>query len=256
MVEKSDVFCRGTREQAGKLSGGEIAGFKSERFASGGAEAFEFEDAALGREREASGGFFFVVDNFGEEDFRDGREATAAHLFGVGHQLIEVDFGGGDEGADSAAAFDDAFALERRQCVARGHEADFVEAGEFPFGGDGIAGLEFAGFDDAADRALNAAIRGNTVVALREHFRSSTQHPGSQQPNHTPSLRSARIKTKQPSNGLMEQQTTVAKSLDIHTGFSRPAKSRPPAPRELEIPVIRPGQIPGGKRSTPPQSGE
>jgi hypothetical protein len=161
-------------EQAGKLSGREIAGFEGERLAGSGAEAFELEDAALGREREASGGFFFVVDNFGEEDFGDGREAAAAHLFGVRHQFIEMNFGGGDEGADAAAALDDAFALERCEGMTRGHEADFVETGEFPFGCDGIAGLEFAGFDDAANRALDAAIRGNTVTALREHFRSST----------------------------------------------------------------------------------
>src|ERR1700722_18853528 len=178
-------------EQTGELSGGEVASFESEGFASGGAEALKFEDAALGRKREAGGGFFLVIDNFGEKDFGDGREAATPHLFGVRHQLVEVNFGGGDESADSAAALNDTFALEGCEGVARGHEADFVKAREFAFGGDGVAWLEFAGFDNGADRALNAAIRRNAIVAFGEHLRSSTQRPG-----HTPRLHSVRIRTK------------------------------------------------------------
>jgi len=58
-------------EQAGKLSGGEVAGLKGERFASCGAKPLEFEDAAFGRERKASSGFFFVVNNLGEQDLGD-----------------------------------------------------------------------------------------------------------------------------------------------------------------------------------------
>src|ERR1700722_946223 len=57
---------QGHAEQAGKLGGGEVAGFESERFARGGAEAFELEDAAFWGEREASGGLFFVVDDLRE----------------------------------------------------------------------------------------------------------------------------------------------------------------------------------------------
>ena len=56
-------------EQAGELSGGEVAGFESERFAGGGAKALELKNLALWGEREAGGGFFFVVDNFRKEDF-------------------------------------------------------------------------------------------------------------------------------------------------------------------------------------------
>ena len=153
------------------MGGGEVAGFESKGLAGCGAKAFEFEDAAFGREREARGGFFFVVDDSGEKNFGDGREAAAAHLFGVGHQFIEVDFGGGDESADAAAALDDAFAFERCERVTSGHQADFVQTGELPFGCDRIAGLEVAGFNDAADRALDPAIRGNSIVTLGEHFR-------------------------------------------------------------------------------------
>jgi hypothetical protein len=54
--------------------------------------------------------------------------------------------------------------------MARGHETDFVKTGKFPFGCDGITGFELAGFDDTANRALDTAVRGNTVIfALREH---------------------------------------------------------------------------------------
>jgi hypothetical protein len=62
--------------------------------------------------------------------------------------------------------------------VARGHQADIVETGEFPFGGYDIAGLELAGFNDAADRTLNAAIRGDAVRSFGEHFKSSTAQQG------------------------------------------------------------------------------
>ena len=188
--ERSVLERRG--EQAGELGGREIAGFECEGFAGGAAKTLELEDAALGRKRQARSGFFFVVDNFCEENFRDGREAAAAHLFGVGHQFVEVNFWSGDESADAAAALDDAFAFERSEGVARGHQADFVEAGEFPFGCDRVTRPELAGFDDTANRTLNAAIRGNSIVAFGEHFRSSTQQPG-----HTPRLNSARLKTKQ-----------------------------------------------------------
>ena len=59
-----------------------------------------------------------------------------------------MNFRGGDESADAAAAFDDAFAFERCEGVTRGHEAHVVEAGKFPFGRDNVPGLQLARFDD------------------------------------------------------------------------------------------------------------
>ena len=41
-----------------------LASLEREGFAGGGTKAFELEDAALGRERQASGRLFFIVHNF------------------------------------------------------------------------------------------------------------------------------------------------------------------------------------------------
>ena len=85
-------------------------------------------------------------------------EAEGGHLFGVAEQLVEVNLGRSDEGAGAMAALDDAIAGQLGEGVACGHEADVVDAGELALGRDGVAGLELARVDAAADDVLNPAI--------------------------------------------------------------------------------------------------
>src|SRR6201984_1841355 len=90
-------------------------------------------------------------------------------MFGVAHQLVEVDFGFGDKGADTTAAFNDAFAFEIGEGVARGHEADFVKFGEIALGSNRIARAKVASVNAFANRRLNALIRRNGGVLLGGH---------------------------------------------------------------------------------------
>jgi len=47
-------------------------------------------------------------------------------VLGVAHQLVEMDFGGSDEGASTATPLDHAFSFHACQCMASGHQADLV----------------------------------------------------------------------------------------------------------------------------------
>ena len=161
------IAADGGVEKAGEFSGAEVAGFESEGFAGGVAKALELDDAAGGRKGKARGSFGLGVDELGEENFGTGGEAAAGHLLGVAHQFIEMNFGGGDESADAAAALDEAFAFEGSESVASGHQADLMELGEVALGGDGVTGLEVAGVDALADGVLDALIGGQAVAVFR-----------------------------------------------------------------------------------------
>src|SRR5207302_44239 len=148
----------GLVEQAGKFGGVEVTGLERERLSGSVAEAFEFDDAAVGRKRKARSGFAFVVNDFGKEHFRGGSERARGHLLGVAHELVEVNFRRRDERADAAAAFDEALAFKEDERVARGHEADVMRTREVTLRGNGVAGLQLAGIDALANDALNALI--------------------------------------------------------------------------------------------------
>ena len=133
------------------------------------AEALELDDLGGGWKREPSGGFIFVVEHFGEEHPGAGSEAAAGHLLGVAHQLIEMNFWGGDKSSDAPASLDDAFAFERGKGVARGHQADLMDFGEVALGGYGVTGTQVSGINALADGALNSLVGGQAVAVLRWH---------------------------------------------------------------------------------------
>src|SRR5712691_8254890 len=133
------------------------------------AKALEFDDLAGGWKREPSGGFIFIVEHLGEEHPGAGGEAAAGHLFGVAHQLIEMNFWGGDKRSNAAAALDDTFAFERGQSVARGHKTDLVDFGEVALGGYGVTGTQVSGVNALANGALNSLVGGQAVAVLRWH---------------------------------------------------------------------------------------
>jgi len=157
------IAADGGIEEAGKFGGTEVAGFESEGLAGGVAETLELDDAAGGRKGKTRGGFGLGVDELGEKNFGAGGEAAAGHLLGVAHQFIEMNFGRGDESADTAAALDEAFAFEGGEGVAGGHQADLMELGEVALGGDRVPGLEVAGVDAFADGVLDALVGGDSI---------------------------------------------------------------------------------------------
>ena len=69
-----------------------------------------------------------------------------------------MDFGLGDEGADAAAALNEALAFQKGKGVTRGHETDVMRFGEVALGWDSVAGLKLPGINAFADDALNALI--------------------------------------------------------------------------------------------------
>src|SRR5258708_27709327 len=127
------------------------------------AETLEFYNLAGGWKGEASSGFVFIVEYFGEKHFRAGGEAAASHLLRVAHQFIKVNLGGRDKSSDAAAALDHAFAVERGQGVTRGHEADLVDFGEARVGSDGVTGMQMPGIDALANGALNSLVGGQAA---------------------------------------------------------------------------------------------
>src|SRR5215472_17604133 len=78
-----------------------------------------------------------------------------------------MDFRRGHEGADAAAALDDALALKEGESVARGHEADVMRLGEVALRGNRVAGPQLAGVDALANDALNALIRRQRIRRAR-----------------------------------------------------------------------------------------
>ena len=143
-----------------------MARFQRERFAGGVAQAFELDHAARRREGKPRRGFGLAIKDLGEKDPGGGGQAAAGHLFRIAHQLIEMDFRSGDECADSAAALDDPFALERGERVASGHQADLVNLREVALGSDGVPRLQLPRINALADRALDPLVRRHTVAVL------------------------------------------------------------------------------------------
>src|SRR5260370_28809174 len=143
------------------------------------AETFEFYNLAGGWKGEASSGFVFIVEYFGEEHFRARGEAAASHLLRVAHQFIKVNLGSSDKSSNTAAALDDAFAFEGGESVTRGHEADLVDFGEVAFGSDGVTGMQMPGIDALANGALNSLVGGQAVaVAVLQSHSLSRTSPG------------------------------------------------------------------------------
>src|SRR4029077_1997281 len=130
--------------------------------------------AARGRKREPGGGLAFVLEHFGEEHLGAGGEAAAGHLLGIAHQFIKVNFRRGDKSANAAAAFDDSFAFERGQSVARGHEADLMNLGEVALGGDGVPRMQMPGVDAFTNGALNSLVSRQAVAVLGWHSLSDS----------------------------------------------------------------------------------
>src|SRR5712692_7518952 len=93
-------------------------------------QALGFDDAGGGWKGKPRGSFVFIFEHFGEEHLGAGGEAAAGHLLGIAHQLIKVNFWGGDKSSDAAAALNDSFAFERSKSMACSHEADLMNFGE------------------------------------------------------------------------------------------------------------------------------
>src|SRR6266853_923292 len=159
----------GSVQKPREFSGAEIASLKGKRFTRGMAKALEFDDLCGGGKREASRGFIFVVEHFGEEHPGAGGETATGHLLGVAHQLIEMNFWGGDKSSDAPAPLDDAFAFKGGEGVARGHEADLVDVGEVALGSDGVTGAQITGVNALADGALNSLVGRQAVAVLYWH---------------------------------------------------------------------------------------
>src|SRR5258708_393543 len=142
-------------------------------------ETFEFYNLAGGWKGEASSGFVFIVEYFGEEHFRARGEAAASHLLGVAHQFIKVNFGGSDKSSNTAAALDNAFAFKGGEGVAGGHKADLMNFGEVALGSDGVTGTQITGVNALADGALNSLVGGQAVaVAVLQSHSLSRTSPG------------------------------------------------------------------------------
>src|SRR6266436_380376 len=70
------------------------------------------------------------------------------------------------ERADSAAAFNNAFAFQSGQRVTGGHQADVMYLGEVPFRRDGVACAQLPGFDALANDGLNLLVSRNAIPAF------------------------------------------------------------------------------------------
>src|SRR4029077_19474638 len=166
---KEGIAVKWSREKFGKLSCGNVAGLKRERFFGSVTKALKFDDRFGGGKRQTRGDVGFIVDQFAEKNLGCGNETAPGHLFGVAHQLVEVNFRLRDKSANAAAALDDAFTFEIGECVARGHEADFVKFGEIALGSNRIARAKMASVNAFANGRLNALIRRNGGVLLGGH---------------------------------------------------------------------------------------
>src|SRR5271156_166533 len=97
-------------------------------------------------------------------------QASAGHLLGVTHKLIEVNFWRGHEGSDAAAALHYTLAFEGRQGMASGHQADAMSARQLPFRSYGVTWKQFSCFDALANNAQNPLVRGDpSLRALEPH---------------------------------------------------------------------------------------
>src|SRR6266481_2766781 len=104
-----------------EFNGREVAGFQREGLVGRMPKAFQLDDSGIGRKGQAGCDFLLVMDNFREQDFGTSSETAAGHLFGVAHQLVEVNLGSCYERADAPAALYDTLALQGSQRMARGH---------------------------------------------------------------------------------------------------------------------------------------
>ena len=175
---KERIAVKRSGKQSGKLRRGNLTGLKCERFFRSVTEPQQFDDRLGGRKRQARCDIGFVVDEFSEKNLGCGDKTARGHLFGVAHQLVEMDFRLGDKGADAAAALDDTFAFEISERVARGHEADFVKFGEITLGSNRVAGPELTGVNALANGRLNALVGRNGGVLLGGHAHLSTVKDG------------------------------------------------------------------------------
>src|SRR5258708_4839111 len=112
-------------ERCGKevweLHGREIAGFQREGLVGRVSKTFQLDDSGIGRQGQAGCDFLLVMDNFREQDFGTSGETATGHLFGVAHQLVEVNLGSRYERADAPAALYDTLPLQSSQRMAPGH---------------------------------------------------------------------------------------------------------------------------------------
>src|SRR6202030_3915233 len=104
-------------------------------------------------------------------------QTASAHLFGVTHQFIEMNFRSGDKSADPAAALHQAFALERGKGMASGHQADIMNSSEFSFGGHHVSGAELASVNVASNLFLDPFIRRDSICLLGQHSRFPRRVP-------------------------------------------------------------------------------
>jgi hypothetical protein len=74
-----------------------------------------------------------------------------------------MNFWSRDEGADSAAAFHQTFALERGESVSSGHQADIMNSGEFSFGGHHVSGAELASVNATSNLFLDPFVRRDSI---------------------------------------------------------------------------------------------
>src|SRR5580704_13539438 len=122
-------------------------------------QSFELDDTARGRERKPRRCFILIVDYPRKEHLGARGEPAVRHLFGITHQLVEVDFWCGNKCSDAAAALNDSFPFKGGERVTRGHQAHLMNLGEVAFRGDSITGMQLAGFDALANSTLDSLIR-------------------------------------------------------------------------------------------------
>ena len=65
-----------------------------------------------------------------------------------------------NESADAASALHNAFAFERSQGMAGGHQADRMEFGQVAFGANRVAGAKMAGVNALPNSQLDALVSG------------------------------------------------------------------------------------------------
>src|SRR5882672_5219437 len=89
-----------------------------------------------------------------------------------------MDFGGGDKGADAAAALDETFLFECGKGVACGHETDLMQFGEVALGGDRVARAKLASVNAFSNGALDALVGGHSRTRFLGHAKLLAVHLG------------------------------------------------------------------------------
>src|SRR6516225_9459799 len=138
------------------------------------AQTFQPDELVSRKQAQAGGSVRFIVDQFGTKNLGRGGKISRGHLFGVAHQLVEMYFWRGHKSSDAAPAFDEAFALQSSQSVARRHQADFVQFGKIAFGGYRIARPQLPGVNALTDDRLDALVSGNGGSNFTGHGHTSS----------------------------------------------------------------------------------